>query len=154
MLVLALALGGGLAPARHVVAQQQPGIRLYNLGSQKVSGRTWSFSGDFPIGAGAWESLTVSNYGYCFVGPNDPRAGTAHAAAVFWFTELSPDESGDDQSFTGTLASDRSMATGDATVTTTDDGSGPMTHVEMTISGNDLRFYQDNTLTACLLGSS
>src|SRR5579884_4352052 len=90
----ALCLAAGLAgvgslSVAHVRAQSvSPGVVLYDLGDQSVSGTNWSFSGDFAVTAGAFESVTVSNYGYCFVGPNDPRAGTAHAAAVFWFTEL------------------------------------------------------------------
>lgn len=72
-----------------VLAQSaQQGITLQDLGSLAVTGTDWDFVTDVQISAGAWESVTISNYGYCFVGPNDPRAGTAHAAAVFWFGEL------------------------------------------------------------------
>lgn len=152
-LVAIVALGSAvLSPVRHLMAQSA-GVALWDLGSQPVSGTDWDFQGDFAIGAGAWESLTISNYGYCWVGPNDPRAGTAHAGAVYWFTELQPQPlSASGVPYTGTLQ--RGNMAGEVTITTTDDGTGPVTHIQVTITGSDLQFFQDNTLGVCLLGSS
>ena len=153
----AVLLSAGLAGSHpRVLAQSaQQGITLQDLGSLAVTGSDWTFVTDVPVGSGAWESVTISNYGYCFVGPNDPRAGTAHAAAVFWFGELKaapPDASG--YSFTGTLKSERGgNVTGHVQVATTQ-SSSPTTHVEATLSGSDLSNYQDNNLEVCLLGSS
>jgi len=143
-----------LTPARRLVAQDL-GITLWDVGSQRISGTSWEFDGDFAINAGAWESLTVSNSSYCWVGPNDPHAGTAHAGAVWWFTELTTNpQGGGDMVYTGSLRGERSADVGQATITTTDDGTNAVTHVQITISGSDLMYYQDNTLEVCLLGSS
>lgn len=146
-----------LLHSRHSAAQSsQSGIVFYDVGSQTVSGSSWNFSGDFQITAGAWESITITNYGYCFAGPNDPRAGTAHAGGVFWFTELQaspPTNSG--YTYTAKLKPGRGGNTdGTVTVTTNGDPSNPNTHVDVSLSGSDLNFYQDNTLDVCLLGSS
>ena len=154
LLAMIMLGSAALTPARRLAAQDA-GIALWDLGAQPVSGTAWVFEGDFALGAGAWESLTISNYGYCWVGPNDPRAGTAHAAAVYWFTELQPQPpSGSSMIYTGVLQSGRSSAVGAATITTAEDSTGPVTHVDVTISGNDLTYLQDNTLDVCLLGSS
>ena len=156
--VLAIILLGSavLQPPRPLSAQNaEPGIAFWDLGGSQVSGTEWDFSGDFAISAGAWESLTISNYGYCFVGPNDPRAGTAHAAAVYWFSELTPQQPMDSTFiYTGTLMPGRGgNISGQVTISSTQ-GPDAVTHVAITLSGSDLSFFQDNTLEACLLGSS
>jgi hypothetical protein len=156
--VLAAALFSVAAAGSHprVLAQSaQSGITFQDLGSVSVTGSDWSFATDLPTGAGAWESVTISNYGYCFVGPNDPRAGTAHAAAVFWFAELKaapPDASG--YTFTGALEAERGGNVAGQVKVTTMQGLNPTTHVEATLSGSDLSFYQGNDLEVCLLGST
>jgi hypothetical protein len=155
-LTFALALVGAiLLPTSHRVLAQSPnaGIALQDLGGQNVSGTTWNFSGDFAVSAGAWESVTITNYGYCFVGPNDPRAGTAHAAGVFYYTDLSVMPGRDGYTFKGTFKPGRG---GDVTgtVTVVMSQTTGMTHIDATLSGNDLQYYQDNTLEVCLLGSS
>lgn len=149
--ISALVAGSG----RHAAAQSaQSGITFQDLGSQKVTGTDWNFSADFAISAGAWESITIANYGYCFVGPNDPRAGTAHAGGVFWYTVLQPQAPGAVDTYTGDLKPARGgNVSGHVTVTTTP-GATPDTHVDVTLSGSDLNFYQDNSLEVCLLGSS
>jgi hypothetical protein len=151
---LIVLMSATIAPSERLAAQDS-GVVLWDLGSQPVSGATWQFDGDFAIAAGAWESLTISNYGYCWVGPNDPRAGTAHADAVFWFTELQPQPPATSGTvYSGTLKSERSAAGGDATITSTEDPSGSVTHVHLTISGSGLTNWQDEALEVCLLGSS
>jgi hypothetical protein len=157
--VLAAILAAAASPLpgpRTASAQSpQPGIALYPLGSQAINGTDWSFSGDFAITAGAWESVTVSNYGYCFVGPNDPRAGTAHAGAVFWFGELQaqPPQTGG-YVFAGALASGRGgNSSGQTTVTTNGDPASPLTHIDLSLSGNDLSYFSGQNLGVCLLGS-
>jgi len=153
-----LAVAASAAPRPRAASAQsaQPGIALYPLGSQAISGTEWSFSGDFAIAAGAWESVTISNYGYCFVGPNDPRAGTAHAGGVFWFGELQPQAPQANQYvFTGTLASGRGgSVAGQVTLTTNGDPSSPQTHLEASLSGSDLSYFSGESLSVCLLGSS
>lgn len=134
----------------------QPGIALYPLGSQAISGTDWSFSGDFAVSAGAWESVTIGNYGYCFVGPNDPRAGTAHAGGVFWFGELQLQAPQANQYvFSGTLASGRGgSVTGQVTVTTNGDPGSPQTHIDASLAGSDLSYFNGESLSVCLLGSN
>jgi hypothetical protein len=156
--VLGFALLAAVATGSHppVLAQSaEPGILLWDLGSVTVTGTDWSFTSDLPISAGAWESVTISNYGYCFVGPNDPRAGTAHAAAVFWYAELAaapPDASG--YTFTGTLRAGRGGNVAGKVTVKMMQGLTPSTHIDATLSGSDLSSYQDNDLKFCLLGSS
>jgi hypothetical protein len=157
LLMLFILAGMSLFQVHRVRAQSaQQGISLYDLGDQKVSLTSWNFSGDFAVYAGAFESVTVTNYGYCFVGPNDPRAGTAHAGGVFWYAELQahpPTQNG--YTFDGDFSGGRgSNVTGHVTVTTNGDQSNPSTHVDVSLSGSDLSFYSDNTLKVCLLGSS
>ena len=154
LIALFVFAGDLMGPPRRVTAQDS-GIALWDLGTKKISGNIWNFEGDFAIDAGAWESVTVSNYNYCFVGPNDPREGTAHAGAIFWFTELQAmpfSEQG--PNYTGTLQSGRSNDAGRVAITTTYSGTTANTHVSVTISGSDLMYYQDNTLGVCLLGST
>ncbi len=152
-LLAVVALGSAALTFGSRVAAQSIGIVLWDLGSQPISGTTWDFEDDFTIGAGAWESLTISNYGYCWVGPNDPRAGTAHAGAVYWFTELQTrPQSASGSTYTGTLQLGNMAGT--ARITTTNDGSGPVTHVQLSLAGSDFMYFQDNTLQVCLLGSS
>jgi hypothetical protein len=151
---LALALTIASSALHPALAQSpNPGIALQDLGGQNVSGTTWNFSGDFAVTAGAWESVTITNYGYCFVGPNDPRAGTAHAAGVFYYTDLSVMPGRDGYTFKGTFKPGRG---GDVTgtVTAVMSQTTGMTHIDITLTGNDLQYYQDNTLEVCLLGSS
>lgn len=156
--LFALAVLGSAAlqrPHRASAQSATPGITLWDLGGSQISGTEWDFSGDFAINAGAWESLTISNYGYCFVGPNDPRAGTAHAGAIYWFTELTPQQPQDSTfSYTGNLMSGRGLNTSGQVTITSSQGPDAVTHIDITISGSDLSFFQDNTLEACLLGSS
>ena len=158
-LALVLAYTALMTVAAHTprLASAQSGIAFYDLGSQAVSsGTDWTFSADFAISAGAWESVTVTNYGYCFVGPNDPRAGTAHAGGVFWFAELQaqPPQNGG-YVFTGSLANGRiNSPPGNVTVTTNGDPASPRTHIEATLSRNDPSFFQGENLEVCLLGSS
>lgn len=154
VLLCALLAAAGAPASRSASAQS--GIALYDLGSQEVSGTDWSFAGDFAVAAGAWESVTVSNYGYCFVGPNDPRAGTAHAGGVFWFGELLAQPPQDNNYiFAGELRSGRDGGTtGRVRVTTSGDFSAPATHVDVSLSGSDLSFFEGNSLEVCLLGSS
>jgi hypothetical protein len=151
--VLILATAFTVAAPRALAQSPQPGIALQDLGSKSVTSTDWSFSGDFDISAGAWESVTISNYGYCFVGPNDPRAGTAHAGGVFYFAELAAQPPGSDgYSFTGDITPGRGgNVSGQVTVTTS---ISTGTHVDVTLSGSDLSFYKDNKLQVCLLGSS
>jgi hypothetical protein len=156
-LLMLLVLGGAALPSpRDAGAQSgQSGVAFWDLGGAQISGNVWNFSGDFAISAGAWESVTISNYGDCFVGPNDPRAGTAHAGAVYWFAELTPQQP-QDSSFTyiGNLMPGRGgNAAGQVTISSTQ-GPDAVTHIDVSISGSDLGFYQDNTLEVCLLGSS
>jgi len=151
-----LAGAGGLRAARVLAQSSSPGVAVYDLGDQAVSGTTWSFSGDFAVTAGAFEAVTVSNYGYCFLGPNDPREGTAHAGGVFWFTDLTG-PAGPDNGYTydGTFRAGRGGdVKGKVTVSTNGDPSNPTTHVDASLSGSDLNFYQDNTLKLCLIGSN
>src|SRR5712692_11287334 len=104
LLALLLLRAPANAPYRAAAQSSQPGIKLHNLGSDPVIGSDWSFSLDIGISAGAWESVTVSNYGYCFVGPNDPREGTAHAGGVFYFAQLAAQPPGrDGYGFTGEI---------------------------------------------------
>jgi len=153
-----LAVTAATLPGPRAASAQssQPGVALYPLGSQAISGTDWSFSGDFAVTAGTWESVTISNYGYCFVGPNDPRAGTAHAGGVFWFGELQAQAPQSDQYvFTGTLASGRGgNVSGQVTVTTNGDPSAPLTHIDASLSGGDLSYFNGEGLNVCLLGSS
>ena len=155
-LVAGLAGAGSLRAAPARAQTVNPGVVLYDLGDQAVSGTSWSFSGDFAITAGAFESVTISNYGYCFVGPNDPRAGTAHAAAVFWFTELNTMPPADNTfKYTGTLNSGRGgNVQGTVSISTNGDPSNPSTHVDVSLSGSDLSNFSGNTLKVCLLGSN
>jgi hypothetical protein len=141
----------GLGAFRAVAQAPVPGITFQDLGTVDVTGTDWIFSGDFQIHAGAWESVTISNYGYCFVGPNDPREGTAHAAGVYWFAELSPDGPGA-PNFSGNLMPGRGgNVSGQVSVSTPSDG---VTHIDARLSGSDLNFFKDNKLQVCLLGSS
>ena len=157
-LAMMFALTAGTLSRPQIAAAQspQPGIALYPLGSQMINGSNWSFSGDLSVTAGAWESVTISNYGYCFVGPNDPRAGTAHAGGMFWFGELQaqpPQAAG--YLFSGTLANGRGGSSGGmVTVTTNGDPSSPATHIDASLSGSDLTYFAGDSLTVCLLGSS
>jgi hypothetical protein len=133
----------------------QSAITLFSLGPAAVSGTDWTFSDDVAIGAGAFESVTVTNYGYCFVGPNDPRAGTAHAGGAYWFGELqaqAPQSGG--YIFTGGLSGGHgSQASGRVTVTTNGDPSAPLTHVDVSLSGDDLTYLSGESLNICLLAS-
>src|SRR5712692_3064803 len=139
LLALLLLRAPANAPYRAAAQSSQPGIKLHNLGSVPVIGSDWSFSLDIGISAGAWESVTVSNYGYCFVGPNDPREGTAHAAGVFWFGELKPLGPGD--GFFGTLEPGRGgNVKGTVTVTSPTAGT---THIEAALSGSDLNYFAE-----------
>jgi len=156
-LLALIVLGSAALPRpQHASAQSaQPGIAFWDLGGSQVSGTEWDFSGDFAISAGAWESVTISNYGYCFVGPNDPRAGSAHAGAIYWFTELTPQQPQDSTfSYTGNLISARGPSTPGRVTITASQGPDAVTHVSIRISGSDLSYFQDNTLEVCLLGSS
>jgi hypothetical protein len=160
--LLALCLAAGLAGAgclHAVPARAQsvsPGVVVYDLGDVNVNGTSWSFSGDFAVTAGAFESVTISNYGYCFVGPNDPRAGTAHAGGVFWFTQLTPaPPTPSGTTYTGMLNSGRGgNVQGSVTVMSNGDPTNPSTHVDATLSGSDLSNFSGNTLKVCLLGSN
>lgn len=155
-LIVSIAFAAGLAAGSHPAAAQstQAGIALQDLGGQNVTSTSWNFSGDFQVSAGAWESVTITNYGYCFVGPNDPRAGTAHAAGVFYYAELESGPPGrDGYTFKGTFKAGRGGNVS-GTVTVTSSTSTGATHVDATLSGSDLQYYQDNTLEVCLLGSS
>jgi hypothetical protein len=150
---LALAIAFPAASHRAAAQSANPGISLQDLGGLNVSGTTWNFSGDFPVSAGAWESVTITNYGYCFVGPNDPRAGTAHAAGVFYYTDLSVEPGRDGYTFKGMFKPGRGgnvMGTVNIVMSQT---TG-MSHVDISLSGSDLQYYQDNTFEVCLLGSS
>ncbi len=155
-LAAGLAGAGGLrvAPAR--AQSPSPGIVVYDLGDQSVSGTSWSYSGDFGVTAGAYEAVTVSNYGYCFLGPNDPRAGTAHAAAVYWYAQLlAQAPSGSTYTFAGDLVPGRGgNVKGSVTVATNGDPSNASTHVDVSLSGSDLSSYRDNSLKVCLFGSN
>jgi hypothetical protein len=151
LLLLPALVAGAFGVHRSSAQSANPGITFQDLGTVDVTGNDWSFTGDFQIRAGAWESLTISNYGYCFVGPNDPREGTAHAAAVYWFGELTPDSPGSGD-FTGTLQAGRGgNVTGRVHITSPSSGT---THIDATLSGSDLSFFKDNKLQVCLLGSS
>jgi len=152
--LLAMLVATSVASPPRVAGQStQLGISLQDLGGVNVTGNNWNFSGDFQVSAGAWESVTISNYGYCFVGPNDPRAGTAHAAAVFYFAQLDAQPPGrDGYTFKGELKAGRGGNVAGQVTVTTSISTG--THIEATLSGSDLSFYQDNTLEVCLLGSS
>jgi hypothetical protein len=156
-LTLALSLAAAIifpVASHHADAQSaNPGITFQDLGGQNVSGNSWSFSGDFPVSAGAWESVTITNYGYCFAGPNDPRAGTAHAAGVFYYTDLSVMPGRDGYTFKGTIKPGRGGNVM-GTVTIVMSQTTGMSHVDISLSGSDLQYYQDNTLEVCLLGSN
>jgi hypothetical protein len=160
--LLALCLAAGLAGAGGLRAlpvhaqSPSPGVVVFDLGDQAVSGTTWSYSGSYGVTAGAFESVTVSNYGYCFLGPNDPRAGSAHAGAVYWSTDLTPAApSGGSFTYSGSLVPGRGgNVTGSVTVSTNGDPSNPSTQVVVTLSGSDLSFYQGNSLKLCLIGSN
>jgi hypothetical protein len=151
-----LLLGAGLCWLPASAQPAQPGITLYTLGPTAITGTDWAFSGDFAIGAGAFESVTVTNYGSCFVGPNDPRAGTAHAGGAYWFGELQaqPPQSGG-HVFTGGLSAGHgSQATGSVAVTTNGDPSSPLTHIDVSLSGSDLTYLAGESLSVCLLAST
>jgi hypothetical protein len=60
------------------------------VGSQPVTGDTWSFNTFIYAGASQWASITVTNLGQCSSGPNPPRPGTAQAGAVIFYTVLQP----------------------------------------------------------------
>jgi hypothetical protein len=160
--LLALCLAAGLAGAGSlrvplVRAQSaNQGVVVYDLGDQTVSGTSWSLSGDYAVTAGAYDSITISNYGYCFLGPNDPRAGSAHAAAVYWYAELHakpPQDNG--YVYSGELVAGRGgNVKGSVTVTTTGDPTNATTHVDISLSGSDLNYYQGNDFKACLFGSN
>lgn len=133
------------------------GIAMYDLGDQVPTGSQWSFSGDFCVSAGAWESVTISNYGWCFSGPNDPRAGTAHAGAIYWYAELEsapPTNAG--YAFTGNLVAEREQSTANisGSVTVTAGADLTTTHIDASLSDSSLAFFQGNPLKVCLLGSS
>lgn len=133
------------------------GIAMVDLGDQVPAGSQWSFSGDFCVSAGAWESVTISNYGWCFSGPNDPLAGTAHAGAIYWYAELAstpPTNAG--YTFTGNLVAEREQnnANISGSVTLTASADLTMTHIDASLSDSNLTYFQDNPLKVCLLGSS
>jgi hypothetical protein len=138
----------------------QQGIQLFDLGDQQVTGTSWSFSDDFAITAGAFESLTISNSDFCWVGPVDPRLGSRYGL-LFFFQLAGPAGPDNRNGFTydaypgnGFFGGGNGDVAGSATISTNRNPSSPATHVEITLSGTGLRAYSDQTLRVCLLGSS
>ncbi|HTE84116.1 MAG TPA: hypothetical protein VK821_05235 [Dehalococcoidia bacterium] len=127
---------------------------MFDIGAQTASAAAgkwpnWTFTADVTLGSGAWVAVNVTNTP-CFIGPNDPLAGTAHAGAIAWYALLQPlPMKGAGQVWDGTLSPiEGTGAVGNVQVAA-DPGVPGLTHVRVSIPSLE-EFAQDNTFDVCL----
>lgn len=144
----------------------QSAASVYDLGSQAATQKSgqwpdWSFAADLDLGTQDWTGINVVNT-TCFLGPDDPNAGTAHAGAIGWYAQLRPAPGPSGLLvLAGTLNPiEGTNASGSVTVIPAHDVSPPplarpadsLTHVNVQIHGLE-DFAEGNDFRVCLGGS-
>jgi hypothetical protein len=149
LVAVVAAVLGGAARSRPAVAQAPPPIEVATTPSTFPD---WYFSSEFSAGPGPWQRVLVTNAPPCWSGDVPPWAGTAHAAAQYWYAQLSAVPSQTPYTIAeGDLIPQRGPAGVYGRVTVVSlGGDNPSGYIDVALWGLDPASYGGGPLTVCL----
>lgn len=147
MMAAGITLAGALWLHGGVATAQAP---VVDVGSLPVTQSTWHFDSNFQGNTLNWASVTITNSGSCFSGPDNPRPGTASAGLIIYYGTLAPVPgplgvsvySGNVEGTMGSAGVGTVRVSAPVTL-------NPVTHVDASL-WNLEQWVEGNTLSVCL----